>query len=393
MSDVHAEIHLKVVGATEAKKASAALYKRSAWLIVSTLVAATILSLLLAIATTRLIATPVREVGEVVRRIAAGDITNDDLVVRSSDEIGELALNINIMQKSLRKMIAAVFTSAERIATASEEFTSSNRQITANSVDASEQASVVSATTERLQQNLQTVATGTEEMSATIQDVAKNATESARVAGQAVLTAKNTNAAITKLGESSSQIGQVIKVITSIAQQTNLLALNATIEAARAGEAGKGFAIVANEVKELAKQTASATEDISKKIAAIQSDTKESVSAIAAIGGIIGHMNDITSTIAIAVEEQSATTNEISRNLSEAAKGSSEIAKNIEGVAQAAYSTSAGATGSQQAAETLANMSTELHELVSQFKVHSNGNGATVEDEIVDRHEEVQIAI
>ncbi len=324
-------------------------------------------------------------------RSHAGDITSEDLAVRSSDEFGELARNINIMQQSLRKMIASVFTSAERIASASDEFSSTNRQIAASSVEASEQANVVSATTEHLKHNLQTVATGTEQMSATIQDIAKNATESARVAGEAVKTAQNTNAAVTKLGESSSQIGQVIKVITSIAQQTNLLALNATIEAARAGEAGKGFAVVANEVKELAKQTAKATEDISQKIAAIQADTKESVNAIAAIGDIINHINDITSTIATAVEEQSATTDGMSRNIAEAARGSTEIAKNIEGVAQAAQSTSAGATGSQKAVEALAQMSTELRGLVSQFKVHSNGNGAQAAGNLLAGDSEAQI--
>jgi len=393
MSDVQSEIDLKVQGAADAKKASATLYKKSVWWILSTLVTATILSLLLATATTRLIARPVREVGAVVSRIAAGDITSEDLDVRSSDEIGELAHNINIMQQNLRGMIASVFTSAERIATASDEFSTTNRQITADSAEASAQASVVSATTEHLKHNLQTVATGTEEMSATIQDIAKNATESARVAGEAVKTAQNTNAAISKLGESSSQIGQVIKVINSIAGQTNLLALNATIEAARAGDAGKGFAVVANEVKELAKQTASATEDISRRIATIQSDTRESVSAIAAIGGIINHINEITGTIATAVEEQSATTNEMSRNLTEAARGSTEIARNIEGVAQAAQSTSAGAAHSQKSAEALAHMSTELHGLVSQFKFHSNGDGTRASGNLLERDSEAEVVV
>jgi methyl-accepting chemotaxis protein len=357
------------------------------------MIVATVLSILLAIATTRLIAKPLREVGEVVRKIATGDISSKNLEVRGADEFGELAQNINVMHKNLRRMIASVFTSAERIATASEQFSATNRQITSDSAEVSQQASVASTTTENLKHNLQTVATGTEQMSATIQNIARNATDSARVTGEAVKTTQATNAAVAKLGESSTKIGQVIKVITSIAGQTNLLALNATIEAARAGEAGKGFAVVANEVKELAKQTSKATADISMRIAAIQADTKESVNAIAGIGVIIDHINEITGTIATAVEQQSATTNEMAQNVNEAAKGSIEIARNIEGVANAARSTSTNATDSQQGAEELARMSTELHSLVSQFKVHSTGSGSQEVDNIPEPSAELPIAV
>jgi methyl-accepting chemotaxis protein len=213
-------------------------------------------------------------------------------------------------------------------------------------------------------------------MSASIKEIAKNATEAAKVADGAMRTAAETNTIVTKLGESSAEIGQVIKVITSIAQKTDLLALNATVEAARAGEVGAGFAVVANEVKELAKQTATATEDISRKIAAIQADAKSAVSAIATISGVIGQVNDISGTIATAVEEQSATTAEMSRNVSEAARGSGEVAQNIQGVAQAAQSTSQGATDSQKAAQNLAQMSTQLRELVGRFKLERNGRPA-----------------
>ena len=178
-----------------------------------------------------------------------------------------------------------------------------------------------------------------------------------------------------KLGASSAEIGKVIKVITSIAEQTNLLALNATIEAARAGEAGKGFAVVANEVKELAKETAAATEDIGQKIEAIQGDTQAAVGAIDEISTIIAQINDIQNTIASAVEEQTATTNEITRNVTEAATGANEIAASITGVAQAAHDTSSGAASTQMSARDLAELADELNRSVMRFVVKSNGTG------------------
>src|SRR5580704_9756031 len=261
--------------------------------------------------------------------IAAGDLTREDIKVRSQDELGDLTTAINKMSGSLIRMILAIRENSLHVARASEELSSTSQQITANSEETSAQAKVVSDATQQVSQNLQTVATGADEMGSTIKEIAKNATEAAKVATTAVKVAETTAATVSKLGESSNEIGQVIKVITSIAQQTNLLALNATIEAARAGEAGKGFAVVANEVKELAKETARATEDISSKIEAIQSDTKAAVDAIASISGVINQINDISGTIATAVEEQNATTNEMSRNVTEAAQGSGEITSNI----------------------------------------------------------------
>ena len=256
---------------------------------------------------------------------------------------------------------------AEGVASAAEQLNATSQQMSANAEETSAQANVVSEGADQVNKNLQTVATGSEEMSASIKEIAKNAHESAKVATSAVKVAEETNQIVSKLGTSSTEIGQVIKVITSIAQQTNLLALNATIEAARAGEAGKGFAVVANEVKELAKQTAKATEDISRKIETIQTDTKESVDAIGIISGIINQINDISATIASAVEEQNATTNEMARNVSEAARGSGEITKNIAGVAEAAKSTTQGASDSLKAAESLSKMSNELRELVQRM--------------------------
>jgi methyl-accepting chemotaxis protein len=291
------------------------------------------------------------------------------------DEIGQLGRCLNLFVEKVHDLLIQIAATAQHVSRASEELSTTSQQITANSEETSAQAKVVSNATQQVSQNLQTVASGAEEMGASIKEIAKNATEAAKVATSAVKVAESTTATVSRLGDSSTEIGQVIKVITSIAQQTNLLALNATIEAARAGEAGKGFAVVANEVKELAKETAKATEDISRKIEAIQTDTKAAVDAIASISGVINQINDISSTIATAVEEQNATTNEMSRNVSEAAQGSSEIASNITGVAEAAEGTSRGSADTQKAAHELVQMSSQLRGLVEQFKLSASDRG------------------
>ncbi|HVH42855.1 MAG TPA: PAS domain-containing methyl-accepting chemotaxis protein [Labilithrix sp.] len=267
----------------------------------------------------------------------------------------------------MRQLVAAISSNAVSLGAASEELSAVSKQMASNADETSNQANGVSAATEQVDRNIQTVATGTEEMSASIREIAKNAAEAARVATTAVKVAQTTNTVVNKLGESSAGIGKVIKVITSVAQQTNLLALNATIEAARAGAAGKGFAVVANEVKELAKETAKATEDISQRIETIQADTRSAVGAIAEISDIITRINDIQNTIASAVEEQTATTNEIARNVTDAARGSASIAQNITVVANAAQGTSAGARDTDRAAAELSRMAAALQRLVGQF--------------------------
>ena len=303
---------------------------------------------------------------DVVNAAASGDLTRE-LHVKGTDAIGQMGEALSRFIGDLRLSMKAIGSNASALAAAAEELTAVSHQMSANAEETSAQANVVSAASEQVSRNVVTVATGTEEMGASIREIAGSAANASKVADNAVRVAESTNKIVSKLGISSAEIGKVIKVITSIAQQTNLLALNATIEAARAGEAGKGFAVVANEVKELAKETAKATEDISQKIEAIQADTAGSVNGIREIGEIIAQISDLQTTIASAVEEQTATTNEMARNVSEAAKGSSEIAQNITGVAQAASSTSHGASDSLRASAELARMSSELQALVQRF--------------------------
>ncbi len=269
--------------------------------------------------------------------------------------------------ESMGSLLAQITEHATSLAGASEELTATATQLSGGAEDTAAQAALVASASEHIAASIESVASGTEEMTSSINEIARNAADAAAVGLEAVREAERTNVTVAKLGESSADIGKVSRVITSIAQQTNLLALNATIEAARAGEAGKGFAVVANEVKELARETARATEEIATKIEAIQQDTARSVEAIGRIGQTIIRINEIQTTITAAVERQLATTEEIVRGVSEVSQGAGQITENVSATAAMARTSAGGASDTEKAATELARLASELEQLVTDF--------------------------
>jgi len=311
---------------------------------------------------------PILEAAQVLRSLADGDLSRR-MSTGSATEAGDLAEFLNRALDEFQSTIHSVVTGASGLGRSTDHLTDASNRMAVTAESTSTEAGRVSSSAVQVRSSVESVATATEEMTASIREIARNASDAATVAAKALEMVESTNAAISKLGESNREIGSVIKVITSIAEQTNLLALNATIEAARAGEAGKGFAVVANEVKELAKETAKATETIGQRLTTIQDDTLGAVQAIGEICNVIHHISEISTSIAGAVEEQSATTDEIGRSISEAAAATQWIAQSTAGLVEAMQTTVKGATATRTSAREMNEMTRSLEQLVSRFKV------------------------
>jgi methyl-accepting chemotaxis protein len=329
-------------------------------------VLAGVVAVVLAGATARHTVRPLRRVRDACAAIAAGDLTRR-VNLTGRDEIAQTGRALDAATANTQRTVQALSESATVLASAAEELTTTAESIVASTVRSSERAGEVSSATEAISSGIHSLAAGAEEISSSIGEIARNTAEAARVGIEARELAETTNTLVAQLGNSSTEIGNIIKVITSIAEQTNLLALNATIESARAGDAGRGFAVVAGEVKELAQETAQATDDIQHRVQAIQTDSAQAVKAIAEISEVITRLGDFQTVIASAVEEQGVTTQAMSQDVTQASDQTALITTSVRNVADATTDAAAGIEQASTAIHELSEMSTRLHTLVRQF--------------------------
>jgi methyl-accepting chemotaxis protein len=389
-------VEIQEEGAKEATGAAASNYASARTMTIATLA----IGLLIAMGAMAFsflgIARPIGRITESMGVLASGDTKSDIPFAARKDEIGSMAAAVQVFKDSMirtreleaeqketeqrvaaqRKadmhrladdFQAAVGQIVETVSSASTELEAAAATLTKTAEVTQELSGTVAAASEQASANVQSVASATEEMTSSVNEISRQVQESAKISGEAVKQARDTDARINALSQAAGRIGDVVKLITAIAEQTNLLALNATIEAARAGEAGRGFAVVASEVKQLASQTAKATDEISTQIAGMQTATQESVAAIKEIGGTIARISEIASTIAAAVEEQGAATQEIARNVGEAAKGTAQVASNITDVNRGAGETGSASSQVLSSAQSLSSESNHLKAEVDKF--------------------------
>ncbi|MEO6418721.1 MAG: methyl-accepting chemotaxis protein [Polyangiaceae bacterium] len=412
-------IELEAKGANAAAAKGDALYASSRMWILVLFSGATVFGLGLALFIARGIGRPATALAEVANELAHGEL-GSTISIDTRDEIGDVARSFREVQTTIKEVMAethhvidaaregyldtrgdedkyqgiyrelvvglnevllvfvapirAVSETVTVLSGSSHELATVSLQMNASAQETSAQANAVAAASEQVSKSAQSISTASEEMVSSIKEISRSTATAANVAGEAIKATETANVTLHQLGVSSTQIGTVTKLITSIAQQTNLLALNATIEAARAGEVGKGFAVVASEVKELAKETARATEEISRKIQSIQTDADAAVAALARIGTIVRQIHSLQTSVAVAVEQQISTTNEIGRSVAEAARGSAEITRNIHGVAETGLATATGAREITQTAAELARIAEELVRVVAPFKLAAGEN-------------------